>query len=289
MSKTESIPPPDGITPIVDHVVVNVLGKLDEAAAQYEALGFTLTERGHHTLGTSNNLAIFSTNYLELIGYMPGREASRPDLWQHPAGLTGLVFKSVDPKIVYEAMAARGVPVEEPASFARPVRLADGPHDARFTVTRIGAAAVQNGRTFFCHHHTPELVWRPEWQIHPNGVTDVVEFVIASQEPDRTAALYEQMFGPGLLATVEGGVSFEAGAATVLVLTPSEVAKRYDDAAITSAEDGDRMVSLTFKTQSIDKARTLLAGNGVPFKPLPGRGIVVPYSYAANVAVAFVD
>jgi hypothetical protein len=277
-----------GIVPVLDHVVINVLNTLDEAAAQYEALGFALTERGHHTLGTSNNLAIFSTNYLELLGYMPGRETSRPDLWQHPAGLTGLVFKSIDPKIVYETMSARGAPVEEPASFARPVQLADGPHDARFTVTRIGAEAVQNGRTFFCHHHTPELVWRPEWQIHPNGVTDVVEFVIASSDPKRTAALYDRMFGPGLLMTCDGGVSFSAGAATVFVLTPAEIAKRYGDSAVASADGSDRMVGLTFKTQSVDKVRALLNSKSVPFKPFAGGGIVVPYQYAANVAVAFV-
>ncbi len=36
------------ITPVLDHVVINVLGQLDEAAAQYEQLGFQLTERGHH-------------------------------------------------------------------------------------------------------------------------------------------------------------------------------------------------------------------------------------------------
>src|ERR1700736_3410228 len=95
------------ISPVLDHVVINVMGKLDEAAAQYSRLGFQLTERGHHSLGSSNNLEIFGTNYLELLCYLLGRETMRPDLWAHPAGLTGLVFKSVDADLVYATLKSR--------------------------------------------------------------------------------------------------------------------------------------------------------------------------------------
>ena len=193
------------ISPVLDHVVINVMGKLDEAAAQYARLGFQLTERGHHTLGSSNNLAIFGTNYLELLGFLPGRETMRADLRAHPAGLTGLVFKSIDADLVYATMKDHGVPVQEPMSFARPVELPGGAQDARFKVIRVSGEEVQNGRTFFCHHDTPELVWRPEWQSHANGATEIVEFVIASQQPARTATLYERMFGPGLLTPTSGG------------------------------------------------------------------------------------
>src|SRR5258708_34772605 len=136
------------IRPVLDHVVVNVLGSLDEAAAQYSRLGFQLTERGDHTLGSSNNLAIFGTNYLELLGYLPGRESMRADLWAHPAGLTGLVFKSADADPVYSTLRERGLPVQEPMCFARPVALADGVQDARFKVIRDARQGVQNDRTF---------------------------------------------------------------------------------------------------------------------------------------------
>src|ERR1700704_5330562 len=94
--------------PVLDHAVINVMDKLDEAAEQHARLGFQLTERGHHTLGSSNNLAIFRDNYLELLGYLPGRETMRADLWSHPAGLTGLVFKSPDANLVHTALKERG-------------------------------------------------------------------------------------------------------------------------------------------------------------------------------------
>jgi hypothetical protein len=272
--------------PVLDHVVINVMGKLDEAAAQYSRLGFQLTERGHHTLGSSNNLAIFGTNYLELLGYLPGRETMRADLWAHPAGLTGLVFKSIDADLVYATLKSRDVPVLEPMSFARPVALPGGAQDARFKVIRVGGDIVRNGRTFFCHHDTPELVYRREWQAHRNGVTDIAEFVIASHEPARTAAVYDQMFGPGLLTPVHGGVSFRAGAAMVLVLEPAVVAARYAGAAPVSEDGSDRMVALTFKVASLAMPRALFDAAGIAYRPYAD-GIVVSHTDAANVSLGF--
>ena len=274
------------LRPVLDHAVINVMGKLDEAAAQYVQLGFQLTERGHHTLGSSNNLAIFGTNYLELLGYLPGRETMRADLWAHPAGLTGLVFKSPGADLVYATLKERGVPVQDPMSFARSVALPGGAQEARFKVIRVSGDAVQNGRTFFCHHDTPELVYRAEWQTHPNGVTDIGEFVIASNEPARTAAVYDRMFGPDLLKSVQGGVSFQAGAATVLVLEPAAIAERYAGAALVSKDGSDRMVALTFKVASLAKPRAVFDAAGIAYRPYAG-GIVVSHADAANVALGF--
>src|SRR5207248_3267338 len=72
--------------PILDHVVVDVRDRMDEAAAVYRALGFQLTPRGHHTLGSMNHLAMLATDYLELLGFGAGG-ASRPELAPFPIGL----------------------------------------------------------------------------------------------------------------------------------------------------------------------------------------------------------
>ena len=36
---------------------------------------------------------------------------------------------------------------------------------------------------YFCEHFTPELIWRREWQDHPNGVNAILEFIVVSKEP----------------------------------------------------------------------------------------------------------
>lgn len=276
----------DSVRPVLDHAVINVMGKLDEAAKQYGRLGFQLTERGHHSLGSSNNLAIFGENYLELLGYLPGNETKRADLWAHPAGLSGLVFKSVDADLVFATLGKRGVPVHEPVSFSRPVSLPGGAQDARFRVIRVSGDEVQNGRTFFCHHDTPELVYRPEWRVHPNGVINIVEFVIASNDPSRTAAVYQRMFGAQLLTAVPGGVWFRAGVATIRVLHPSVIVERYADAALVSADGSDRMVALVFKVASLDAPRGVFDRAGVAYRPYAD-GIIVSHADAANVALGF--
>jgi hypothetical protein len=79
------------MTERIDHVVINVAQNLDEAAEQYRRLGFTLTPRGHHSLGTSNHLAVFGTDYLELMG-IESRNAGKA-LLPYPPGLMGLVFR----------------------------------------------------------------------------------------------------------------------------------------------------------------------------------------------------
>ena len=55
--------------PTLDHVVVNVRDQIDAGLQTYQRLGFTMTPRGHHTLGSMNHLAIFGNEYLEL--YQP--------------------------------------------------------------------------------------------------------------------------------------------------------------------------------------------------------------------------
>jgi hypothetical protein len=171
-------------------------------------------------------------------------------------------------------------------SFSRPVSLAAGAQDARFRVVRVSGDEVQNGRTFFCHHDTPELVYRPEWRAHRNGAIEIVEFVIASHAPRRTAALYERMFGLPLLEPRSGGVSFRAGVATVLVLEPEAVAKRYAGAALVSPDGSDRMVALTFKVASLETPRAVFDAAQIEYKTY-AEGIVVSHADAANVALGF--
>lgn len=198
-----------------------------------------------------------------------------------------MVFKSLDPDLVYSTVKASGVPVLEPVHFARPVHLPGGAKDARFAVIRLGADVIPNGRVFFCDHYTPELVWRPEWQDHANGVMDIAEFVIAARDPADTAAVYDRVFGPGLLEPVAGGVSFDAAAATVTVQTPDATADRFGDALPSLPENGsDRTVALVFKTSSIDRTAGALDQGRIPYRPF-GDGVLVAAPDAANVALAF--
>jgi hypothetical protein len=156
--------------PVLDHVVIDVRDRIDDAMSRFSALGFQLTPRGHHTLGSANHLAMFATDYLELLGF--GEDgATRTEIARFPAGLNGLVFKTTDADLVHRHSAEAGLPVLPVQSFSRPVALDGATRDARFRTTRLDPDKIAMGRVYFCEHLTrptptaparsPAWSWRP--------------------------------------------------------------------------------------------------------------------------------
>jgi hypothetical protein len=84
----------------------------------YRRLGFTLTERGSHSLGSMNHLAIFGTDYLELIAVPKNAPSNRLDLLKFPLGLNRLVFGREDSAVTYDALGKASVPVELPSPIS---------------------------------------------------------------------------------------------------------------------------------------------------------------------------
>src|SRR5947209_6944138 len=189
--------------PVLDHVVIDVRDCMDEAARVFAGLGFQLTPRGHHTLGSMNHLMMFATDYLELLGFGAGG-ASRPELAPFPVGLNGLVFKTRDADAVHAHAQAAGLPIQPVQSFSRPVELDGVQQDARFRTTRLDPAKIAMGRVYFCEHLTPDLVWRPDWQRHPNGARAISRVVVVTPDPKRTAGLFRGLFGDAAVREGEG-------------------------------------------------------------------------------------
>jgi hypothetical protein len=173
---------------ILDHIVINANTGMDRAEEVFSSLGFTLTPRGQHTLGSHNHLMMFTTDFLELIGISEAKAHMRPEIANAPRGLNGLVFKSEDVEATFARLQEHGLAGDPPKAFSRPVTLRDGTtSDAKFRTVTARAGALPGARLYFCEHLTPELVWRPEWQSHPNGVTGFAELIAVT--PDNAAPM----------------------------------------------------------------------------------------------------
>jgi Glyoxalase-like domain len=271
--------------PVLDHVVIDVRDQIDEAMRCFAALGFQLTPRGRHTLGSVNHLAMFATDYLELLGFAEDG-ATRLEIMRFPAGLNGLVFKTGDADLVHREAQAAGLPVLPVQAFSRPVTLAGVSQDARFRTTRLDADKIAMGRVYFCEHRTPELVWRPEWQTHPNSAREIASVVVATADPRRTGELFRALFGADAVPDGQRCL-IAAGTAQVELVPPSAVIEEFGEAAAQPAGRAEYMAALAVRVGSLAAAaQRLRAVPGVRIEP---HRVVVPAAAAFNTTLVFAE
>jgi hypothetical protein len=275
--------------PTLDHVVINARDEMDAAAETYRRLGFQLTPRGYHTLGSMNHLAMFGTDYLELIAIPKGATTGRLDLLNYPSGFNGLVFGTEDSAATYKAVTASGAPIEPPQEFSRPVELPEGKRDATFRTVRFKAEVVPAGRVYFCHHLTRDLVWRDEWRHHDNGAVAVARTVIADENPKTIADLFRKMFGNDALRPVAGGETLVIGNARCDVITPAELKRQFGAACPDAHGRSSYMAALSFRTTSLDRAAKTLAARGIKGVQREAGRLVVPAAEAINATLEFVE
>jgi hypothetical protein len=274
------------LVPTLDHVVINVRDRIDEGAETFRRLGFTLTPRGYHTLGSMNHLAMFGTDYLELIAAKPG-DTQRPEIMGTPEGLNGLVFGTEDSAATYAAMQQAGVDVFPPGEFSRPVALPEGSRDAVFRTVRLKPGVVSAGRLYFCHHFTRDLVWRDEWRHHANGVTGVARAVIAANDPSELGALFGRMFGADALRPIEGGLTLTVGVSRFDMITPAALTAEFGDAAPDGGGRDSYMAALEFRTRSTDAAWRAMERGTIAGARRDQRRVTVPAASAFGATLAF--
>jgi hypothetical protein len=268
------------LVPVLDHAVVNTRLRMGEAAETYRRLGFTLTPRGEHSLGSINHLAVFATDYLELIGLREG--GARRDLLDWPEGLNGLVWTTEDAAATEAALVAAAVPHQPPQHFTRPVTFDGRTEDAAFTTVRLAPDTTPAGRLYFCQHFTRHLVWRDEWRHHANGATAIARAVLAAEDPGRLGALLSRLFGPAL-RPIAGGFRLAVGLARFDILTPAAVQAEFG-AAVPPDPRPESMAALVLRTASLDASAAAIAAPGIT---RDASRLLVPAAAAFGVALAF--
>jgi hypothetical protein len=274
--------------PPIDHVVIDVGERFDEAERRYLALGFQPTPRATHSLGSVNQLFVFGSDYLEFLS--PGT-GTRPDLVGFPVGLNGLVFALKGADAMYDELRSRDVPVQPVQRFSRNADLPDGTHaEARFNVIRLVPRTVFDGRVYFCEHVTPELIWRREWQAHPNGALAIARVAIAARDPGRVAAMFDRMFDTGAVtspAAQDQPHVMRAGDAAVEIWPHDVLARILGDAMPDPAGRADHMALVGIRVRSLDETKDLLRASDIDVESEPGR-LLVPPAQAMNTALEFV-
>ncbi|TKI07891.1 VOC family protein [Martelella alba] len=274
------------ITPVMDHAVINVDHELDQAHHLFQRMGFQLSERGHHSMGSSNHLAIFADNYLELLGYESARQPTSRGLWQAAPGLAGLVWKTRDAHAVWRHLQQCGLDGEPPTAFSRPVTLPDGRRtEARFRISRIRASALDYGFSFFCEQQTPEAVWQPAWQVHPNGARALTAFVIATPQPERTLTLYRQLFSLKPRREANGGYVLDSGTCRLRIIRHDQASQEFALPPVAQNAPA-KMAALCFQVASLSQLKQCLALGDIQWREQDNR-VLVTQQQAQWLAMCF--
>ncbi|MBA3590072.1 VOC family protein [Methylibium sp.] len=244
---------------VLDHAVINVRYEMSAAVERFRSLGFTLTERGYHSLGSINHLMMFGHDYLELVGIERNALRVRREVVDSPMGLNGLVFNTDDADRCHRELTAHGIAAESPLAFCRPVTIGGVEQQAKFRIVRIKPEVVRGGRVYFCEHQTRDLVWRPEWQTHRNGAHALSEFIIVVPEPAREAGLYERILS--LTARHVSGQESEIAldGFTIRFMTVQRYTVRYGRHACNQQGRESFMGALAVRTTALAKVRECLA------------------------------
>jgi catechol 2,3-dioxygenase-like lactoylglutathione lyase family enzyme len=176
----------------IDHAMI-LVRDLDRARDTYARMGFTLTPRGFHSLGSQNHCIMFGQDYLELMALPAAPPAAlqyHADFLSKREGVGALALATDDAAAAHAELTRAGIAAEAPLALTRPV---ENLGEARFTLVQLPPVETPGFRTFVCQHHTRDIVWRPEYQRHANSSAGIKSVTIASTDPARYARLLDGM------------------------------------------------------------------------------------------------
>src|ERR1700755_303266 len=219
---------------------------LDQAAANYKKLGFTVSPRGTHSahMGSGNYTIMFDPDYMELLGILTPTEHNAParaNLEKNGEGIERIAFTAVDSAEGAEEIRARGYPPIGPTDFERPVTMPDGTLAAgRVRTFQWPVEEAPGGvRIFACQHKTRETVWISELMKHANATRRLKQVLLLAPDPADEAAHLSRMIGRDARREADGAVAVPSGGgrADFVFLTKAQLSRRYPELPLASLPD----------------------------------------------------
>jgi hypothetical protein len=292
---------------LIDHLIICV-HDLAQAEQSWRKLGFTLTPTGVHPFGTSNRLAMFGNNFLELLAVThpaavpaaaPGRfsfAGHNQDFLATAEGMSMLALHSTDAHADAARFAANGIGAYRPFGAYAPFdfgrdALLPGGATARveFSLAFATDPAMPGLAFFTCQQrHPPELFWKPDYQRHPSGALRVAEVVMSAPEPTAHRSFLEHLTeSPAELAP--GQLTVGMAGDRITVLSPGEIARRLPGLDLGLAADGPpRFCAARLAVADLDATGRELKRNGVDFQVTDG-GLLIPPTASHGLALEFVE
>jgi hypothetical protein len=147
--------------------------------------------------GTGNVTAMFSRGYIEALFKTAdtplGRELDA-GLARYP-GVHLAAFAVADAAAAHRRLNGSGFALQPLVEMQRPVDTGGAPGTAAFTIVRLAAGQMPEGRIQMLTHHTEDMVWQPRWLDHPNGAVALTSVAIAVADVDEAAERFARFTG----------------------------------------------------------------------------------------------
>jgi len=185
--------------------------------------------------GTGNVTAMFSRGYIEVLFKTAetalGRELEAA-LARH-AGVHLAAFAVADAAAAHRRLAAAGFRMQPLVHMQRPVETGDAPGIAAFTLARLEAGQMPEGRIQILTHRTEAMVWQPRWLSHPNGAVALTDVIIAARDLEDAAQRFARFTGRKAIPSPSGEI-IELDRGRVQLMSAETFARKLPDVPIPS-------------------------------------------------------
>ena len=276
----------------LDHV--GIVGRdIDGMLAAWRRLGFAptvprplmardpATGRPVSLQQTSAHL-VFESGYVELSAVHTDSPAHHLAAYLgRGTGLHILAFGTDDAAAAHARCAAAGQQPLPLARASREIAYGERRGEARFEWFMLAPVVAPEGLICFVRQETPELVFQPAVQRHPNGVTALVGVYLLSDDPPRCARR---------VAALTGAAAGQVDVATVALsggwlrcLDGAGFDRRFPGAA---RPEQPALAGLALKVRDLETARRLVCAGGLQPRDRPG-GFWVGPEHASGAVVEF--
>ena len=286
----------------IDHPLV-LVRDIEAMAAKYRTLGFNPAPIGLHPWGTSTCVIMFDRQALELMGvyddtlldshavgdFRFGRHMA--DALAEREGVSLVALYSKDATGDRAVLEARGLAVQGRVDFRRKVKVPGRDWDeAVVTLEIVVDPDMPRASNFLCQQHKPELVWVPEWLVHPNGAAGFAGITYATTEPDRLLRRLGLLFGEDAIRRTAFGHEVATANGAVRVAAPGAWAKHVGiEGEPGIAPAGSACIGIDVRVESLDAVRPFVRSTGMGTVEAPGSLTLTSYAELGNVILRFTE
>jgi Glyoxalase-like domain len=185
--------------------------------------------------GTGNVTAMFSRGYIEVLFKTAdtalGRELEAA-LARH-AGVHLAAFAVADAAAAHRRLASAGFRMQPLVHMQRPVETGDAPGIAAFTLARLEAGQMPEGRIQVLTHRTEAMVWQSRWLSHPNGAVALTDVIIAARDLEDATRRFARFTGRKAMPSPSGEI-IELDRGRVQLMSAEAFARKLPDVPIPS-------------------------------------------------------